>query len=303
MAYMPWIITAVAALLIIVLTLSRGASGKVATRSAASRGEGTGRGLSVVLPSKPLDASSQRAAEKAKVTLRDRLMHAGLYQESSMQLLRITRFVFLGLMVFGGYLCSTFGLVSLGLGLTLGLLGGVLGTIAPGFFLDYLKGRRQSAMRRALPDALDIIVVSLEGGLPVAASFQRVSNELEDSHALLAAELSIVERELKMGRSLGQATVNMAARFDLDELRSMASVIQQSEKYGAGVTRAFKIFSDGLRQTRQRRAEEMAHKAAIKLMFPTILFIFPAMFVVILAPAVFRFMELIRSFNHDLQTP
>lgn len=297
MIYAPWLVTAVAALLICLLGLSR-RTGRTATTTASKTPSTAGtRGLSVVLPSAE---SSPRAVETPKVTLRDRLVHAGLYQESSWQLLRIMRFALLGLTVFAGYLCSTVGFVSLPLGLLYGLLGGVVATVSPSFFLDYLKSQRQSSMQRALPDALDIIVISLEGGLPIAASFQRVSSELGDTHPLLAAELGIVERELTMGRSLGQAISNMASRFDMDELRNMASVIQQSEKYGAGVTRAFRVFSDGLRERRRQRAEELAHKAAIKMIFPTVLFIFPAMFVVILAPAVFRFLELIRTMNVNI---
>jgi tight adherence protein C len=158
-------------------------------------------------------------------------------------------------------------------------------------------------MRRALPDALDVIVVSLEGGLPVAASFRRVASELAGIHPLLAVELTIVQREVQMGRSLGEAMQNLAGRFDLDDLRNMASVIQQSERYGAGVTRAFRIFADGLRTSRVQQAEEMARKAAVKLIFPTVIFIFPVMFVVILAPAVIQLSTLIRSFNTQYTIP
>jgi tight adherence protein C len=90
---------------------------------------------------------------------------------------------------------------------------------------------------------------------------------------------------------------NLAARFDLDDLRNMASVIQQSERYGSSVTRAFRIFADGLRTSRVQQAEEMARKASVKLIFPTVIFIFPVMFVVILAPAVIQLSSTLQSFN------
>ena len=302
MVVLPWLICAIAVVLMIVLLIPRQATPETPPQPGGTS-SARPRVLSVVLPTRPEDLASSRQVERPKTTLRDRLMHAGLYQESSFYLLRLMRFVFLGLIVFGGYLCSTLGLVSLQFGLMIGLIGGILATIAPGFYLDFLKHRRQVSMQRALPDALDIIVVSLEGGLAVTASFQRVSSELASSHPLLSAELTIAEREMKMGRSLGEAISSMASRFDLDELRSMASVIQQSERYGAGVTRAFRVFSDGLRERRRQQAEERAHKAAVKLIFPTVMFIFPAMFVVILAPAIFRFLEMIRTFNASFPKP
>ena len=183
----------------------------------------------------------------------------------------------------------------------MGLLGAGFAALMPVFLLDYLKARRQTAMRRALPDALDVIVVSLGGGLPVAASFRRVASELAGIHPLLASEMTIVQREVQMGRSLGQAMHHLAMRFDLDDLRSMASVIQQSERYGASVTRAFQIFSDGLRASRIQKAEETARKASVKLVFPTVLFIFPVMFVVILAPAFIQLATVLRSFNTQVR--
>jgi tight adherence protein C len=255
----------------------------------------------VVLPTPPTETPTK--APSTKISIRERLIHAGFYRENLLPLLRLTRVLLLGLIIAAGYLLSLTGAVTLKTGLTLGLLGSGFAALAPSFFLDYLKARRQMAMRRALPDALDVIVVALEGGLPVAASFRRVASELAGVHPLLATELTIVQREVQMGRSLGQAMHNLAARFDLDDLRNMASVIQQSERYGSSVTRAFRIFADGLRTNRVQQAEEMARKASVKLIFPTVIFIFPVMFVVILAPAVIQLSKTLQSFNTPTVLP
>lgn len=296
MAYLPWIAFTCAAVTIVFLMLPRRSQADIGTSGEGSHASG------VVLPSIPKDATPRNAGI-TKVTIRERLVHAGFYRESFLPLLRLTRFVLLGLIVFAGYLLSLSSQVSLQTGLTVGLFGSAFAALMPGFILDYLKGQRQLAMRRALPDALDIIVVSLEGGLPVAASFRRVSSELASVHPLLAVELTIVQREVQMGRSLGEAIHNLAGRFDLDDLRSMASVIQQSERYGSSVTRAFRIFADSLRNRRIQQAEEMARKASVKLLFPTVIFIFPVMFVVILAPAVIQLTKTLQSFNNSGSLP
>jgi tight adherence protein C len=138
-----------------------------------------------------------------------------------------------------------------------------------------------------MPDALDVIVVCLEGGLSLPGSIHRVSTELRTAHRTLAAEMTIVQREIQLGRSTGEALQRFANRFDVEELRSLASVILQAERFGASVIKALKVHADSLRLKRRQKAEEMAQKASVKLVFPTVLFIFPSLFVVLVGPAVF----------------
>jgi tight adherence protein C len=163
--------------------------------------------------------------------------------------------------------------------------------IGPGFYLDGRKKKRQTSLRRALPDALDLLVICLEGGLSLAASLRRVSSELRTAHPLLAYELNIVQREIQLGNSPGEALQKLGVRADLEEIRSMASVITQAEKYGASLVKSLRVHAETLRSKRQQHAEEMAGKAAVKVLFPTLLFIFPAIFVVILGPAAFQIVE------------
>jgi tight adherence protein C len=163
--------------------------------------------------------------------------------------------------------------------------------------LDRKKRDRQNQVRRSLPDALDVIVVCLEGGLSLPASFARVGSELRTAHPLLASEMRILDREIQMGRSTGEALKQLAGRFDLSELRSLASVVIQAERFGASVNKALRVHADSLRLKRQQRAEELAHKAGTKMLFPTVLFILPVLFIVLLGPAAFQIIDVFKNLN------
>lgn len=230
----------------------------------------------------------KRGTAKKSPTLRDRLVLAGLYQERlAGRIINIRGILMIVPLVAGG-LAGFSGIVPLQLGLLFGLSTAMAGTLGPSFWLDHRKSQRQSRLRRALPDALDIIIVCLEGGLSLPAALAKVGHELELAHPLLAAELRIVDREVHMGRRTSEALREFAARFDLEELRSLASVVSHSERFGASVVKSLVVFADSMRIRRQQNAEERGHKAVVKLIFPTLLCIFPAMFVVLLGPAAIR---------------
>ncbi len=288
MGIVPWIIVAVGVLAIIAL---------LATDTATARGsravETVGRGnVRVILPVANVKPIKRRKRVQSQ-SVRDRLVHAGLYRDNFVSVLRVLRFVLLGICCLAGYMLYEFGLMSLGRGLFIGAATGLAATIIPVLLLDYLKTQRQLKMRRALPDALDVIVVCLDGGLSLSGSFSRVAQELADTHPLLAKELRIAEREIQMGQSIGEAIRNLAGRFDLEELRSLATVLSQADRFGASVSKGFKVFAASMRQQRQQVAEERADKAAVKLILPTALLIFPAMFIVTLAPAAFRAIDVL----------
>jgi tight adherence protein C len=120
-----------------------------------------------------------------------------------------------------------------------------------------------------------------------------VGEELRTAHPALALELTIVQREIQLGHPPGEALQRMGARLDLEEMRSLAAVIIQADRYGAGLVKSLRVHAETLRIKRQQRAEEMAQKAAIKLIFPTLLLIFPAIFVVILGPAMIHLTEIL----------
>jgi tight adherence protein C len=197
-----------------------------------------------------------------------------------------------------GVAAAVAGLLSLQKALIFGALLGVFGMIGPSFWLDRRKRDRQGAFRRALPDALDTLVICLEGGLSLPGALRRVVGELRTAHPMLAAELNIVQREVQMGRSPGEALGQFANRCDLEEVRSLASVITQSERFGASLVKSLRVHAEMLRVKRLQHAEEMAQKAATKLLIPTILFIFPCIFIIVMAPAVIQVMDIFAGMRH-----
>lgn len=230
-----------------------------------------------------------------RTKLQTRLVQAGFYSRQAMVLfLGVKVLLMVGPAVVGG-LAGLVGLVPLQWGLVVGTLLGAFGMIGPNFWLDRRKAARQTSFRRALPDALDVLVICLEGGASLASALQRVSFELRTAHPVLAAELRIVQQEVQLGRSPGEALRQFATRADLEEIRTLAAVILQTERFGASLVKALRVHAESLRSRRLLRAEEMAQKAVVKVLFPTILFIMPAMFIAILGPTGIMIMETIRG--------
>lgn len=235
--------------------------------------------------------------EASRTRLKSRLVYAGYYSRQAMP-------IFLGvkmlLMITPALIGLAIGLIGL-VPIRYGLLGGaclsLFGMVGTSFWLDNRKTSRQSCIRRALPDALDLLIICLEGGLSLPGSLARISTELKTAHPELSADLSIVVREIQLGRTPGESLQEMAKRTDLEEIRSLASVIMQSDRFGASLVKSLHIHSDVLRQKRQQQAEEMGQKASLKVLFPTLLFIFPAIFVVILGPAaihIYKTLDILR---------
>ena len=146
-----------------------------------------------------------------------------------------------------GLSASALGLLPMTPALLGGAFVGIAGLIGPSFWLDRMKTRRQTAFRRSLPDALDVLVICLEGGLSLAGALRRVSEELRGPHALLASELQIVQREVQLGRTEGEALRQFAERTELEEMRSLSAVITQAERFGAGLVKALRIHAETLR--------------------------------------------------------
>jgi tight adherence protein C len=176
--------------------------------------------------------------------------------------------------------------------------GGIfLGVVIPSLILDNLKKRRQATLRAGLPDALDMLVLCLDGGISLTAAIQRVTEELKVVHPLLASEFAIVQREMQLGSSAGEAIRKFADRYQLADVQNLASVLLQSEHFGASIVKALRVHADTCRQERQSQAEEIAQRAAVLILFPTLLCIFPAIFIVILGPAAFQIAEMMTNMH------
>jgi tight adherence protein C len=178
-----------------------------------------------------------------------------------------------------------------------GLFAAGVGLLMPSFWVDYQRRRHQADLRRALPDAIDMLVLCVEGGISLAAGLQRVTAELQIAHPPLAREMNIIQRELQLGMSVGDAVKKFGDRCDMEEVRQLAAVLLQTERYGTSSVKALRLHAESCRQERQQRAEERAQKAAVKILFPTLLCIFPAIFIVIVGPAAYQIVGMLSKMN------
>jgi tight adherence protein C len=178
---------------------------------------------------------------------------------------------------------------SLVMAIPLGL--GILGFILPNFILDGLVRARQRKIREALPDALDLLVVCVEAGQGLNAAIKRVADDMMESSPILSQELLMVNLEIMAGLEREQALRNLGERTGVEELISLCNILIQSDRYGTSIGQALKTQSDFMRTSRRQKLEELAAKTAVKLVFPLLLFIFPAIMVVLLGPAFIRMSE------------
>jgi tight adherence protein C len=168
---------------------------------------------------------------------------------------------------------------------------GVLGYLAPSFWLDNRVKKRQKEIQRALPDALDLLVVCVEAGLGLSQAILRVADEIEHVSARMSEELGLVNLEVRAGTPRDEALRNLGARTGVDDVRSLATMLIQTDRFGTSVAQALRIHADDLRMKRKQRAEEAAAKTAIKMLFPLVMFIFPSLFIVILGPAAIQILR------------
>jgi tight adherence protein C len=165
---------------------------------------------------------------------------------------------------------------------------GVLGFILPNIWLLQKKNQRQQEILYTLPDALDLLTVCIESGLGIDAAIVKVIDEEWFSKRAIAEEFRLVNQEVRVGKPRSEALRDMAERSAVTDLKSLAATLIQTERLGTSLVQALRVYSDSLRTKRRQRAEETAAKTTIKLVFPLVLFIFPALMVVLLGPAVVR---------------
>jgi tight adherence protein C len=173
---------------------------------------------------------------------------------------------------------------------------GVLGYVMPPVYVARRRRTRQKEMQKALPDALDLLVVCVEAGLALNQALVRVSEETERLSPVLAEQLALVNLEIRAGTARDEALRNLGERTGLDDIKSLVAMLVQTDRFGTSIAQALRVHADTLRTKRRQRAEEAAAKTTIKLVFPLVLFIFPAMFVVILGPALIQILETLQNF-------
>jgi tight adherence protein C len=166
-----------------------------------------------------------------------------------------------------------------------------LGFLAPDFWLGRRITARQNAVRRGLPDVLDLLVICIEAGQSLDQATIRTAEELRAALPAITDELGVVVLEQRAGRARTDAWKHFAERTGVDSVRNMVSVLVQSEQFGTSASKALRIHSDTLRTQRRQKVEEQAAKTTIKLVFPLVFFIFPSLFLVTLGPAILIIME------------
>ena len=176
---------------------------------------------------------------------------------------------------------------------TLALAGAGFGYLVPGIVVARLAKRRQHRIRLSLADALDLLVVSVEAGLGLDQALARVGQELAFAYPDLSNELRLVNLELLAGTARSEALRNLADRTGVDDLSSLVAMLVQTDKFGTSVASSLRVFSDTLRTKRRQRAEEAAAKTGVKMVFPLVLCIFPAIWIVTIGPAAIRFVRVL----------
>jgi len=161
----------------------------------------------------------------------------------------------------------------------------LFGFYLPELWLKNKSDKRKEILLNGLPDALDMLVICVEAGMGLDSAIDRVGREMKLIYPDLSREFSLMNLEIRAGKEREDALRNLALRTDLDEMSSLVTLLIQTNKFGTSVAAALKVFSDSFRTKRAQKAEELAAKLPVKILFPLIFFILPSMFVIIMGPA------------------
>ena len=172
-----------------------------------------------------------------------------------------------------------------------------MGYVLPSVIVGRRLKKRQKEMQKALPDALDMLVVSVEAGLGLNQALVRVSEEIDRISPVLSEQLALVNLEIRAGTSREEALRNLADRTGLQDISSLVGMLIQTDRFGTSVAQALRVHAETMRTKRRQRAEEAAAKTTIKMVFPLVFCIFPALFVVILGPALIQIYKALAGFG------
>jgi tight adherence protein C len=229
--------------------------------------------------------------QRERTQLQARLMHAGIYATRAPGVFLTVK---IGLIVAPIFIALF--LSALGIGdprrifLYAGIAGGI-GIFLPGLWLQRRKSRRHAILMKSLPDFLDLMVTCVQAGLSTNGALQRVTAELAVAHPVLAGEMGIVERQIELGASPDLALRNFAERSDLAAIATLSTLAEQARRFGTSISDALRTHAETIREQREQQAEEMAQRAAVKILFPTLLLIFPAIFIVLVGPAAVQIVQ------------
>jgi tight adherence protein C len=232
-----------------------------------------------------LGGAMEPQSELERSKLRVELANAGFRSESAPAIYQGIRVASLAifLFAFGGWQLLRDGLTFKSLQWI--IFYAALGLYIPRFGLWWLKSTRQKEIFLTLPDALDLLVVCVESGLGLDQAMRKVTEEMKSHAKILCEELTLANLQLQMGRPRREVLHDLGVRTGVDDVRSLAAILIQADRFGSSIAQALRVQSDSMRVRRRQIAEEKAAKTAVQLIFPLVLFIFPAIFVVLVGPA------------------
>ena len=192
---------------------------------------------------------------------------------------------------FSGFVVVFF-VMGLRTGWLFGIAGAVVGYLIPGYIVARRIRLRKKQIQNGLPDALDLLIVSLEAGLALDQAILKCSEELVIAYPALSQELQLVNTETRAGKPRVEALKNFAKRTQVDDVRALVAMLVQTDRFGTSVAQALRTHAEEARVKRRQRAEERAAKLSVKLIFPLVFFLLPAFFVVAVGPGIIKFVEL-----------
>jgi len=239
--------------------------------------------------SKPLMPQTELEQSALKI----RLANAGFRSDSAMAIYLGLRLVTLVVffIISASIFVPRYGLTFGGLKYVILLTG--IGFYLPQIILWWLRRKRQQAIFLTLPDALDLLVVCVESGLGLDAAMRKVCDEMKAHAKVISEELALCNFQMQVGRPRREVLHDLGVRTGVDEVRSLAAILIQADRFGSSIAQALRVQSDSMRTRRRQIAEEKAAKTAVQLIFPLVLFIFPGVFVVLVGPAAISIMQTI----------
>jgi tight adherence protein C len=237
--------------------------------------------------SKPLMPQTELEQSALKI----RLANAGFRSDSAMAVYLGLRFAstLLGMLIGLAISVPQYGLTFASLKWVVGLTG--VGFYLPQITLWWLRRSRQLAIFLSLPDALDLLVVCVESGLGLDAAMRKVCDEMKIHAKIISEELALCNFQMQVGRPRREVLHDLGVRTGVDDVRSLAAILIQADRFGSSIAQALRVQSDSMRTRRRQLAEEKAAKTAVQLIFPLVLFIFPGIFVVLVGPAALKIAE------------
>jgi tight adherence protein C len=230
---------------------------------------------------------------KKSAKLQQQLVMAGFHSKNAVEVYLGTKVLALAGGLVGGLALMLSSQKPMGQKLMIGMLIAGACSFLPNFFVSMRRRARTGEVRRTLPDATDLLEICVSAGMGLDTAWNNVTDEIRRVSDTLADEMTLTNLEIQLGAPRHAAMRHMARRTGAPELSSLVAVLVQSEKFGTSVSDALRSFAGTMREDRSQRAEESAEKMGLKMLFPMVLFIFPAAFIVLVGPAAIRISEVL----------